>query len=57
MINQDIVKQAAENGLPALKELIEKLPKEEALKAIGIMAILGVAYKTIRIIAEIVMKK
>ena len=43
--------------MPALKELFEKLPKEEALKGIGIMVILGFSALVINTIKEIVMKK
>lgn len=57
MITKEIVKNAAEDGLPALKELFEKLPKEDGLKGLGILAILGIGYKIIAIIREIVLAK
>lgn len=52
-----LVKAAADQGLPALKELFNKLPKEDALKGIGILAILGVAQKAFIAIVEIVKGK
>lgn len=57
MITESIVQQAANNGLPALKELFEKLPKDDALKGIGILAILGVGYAIIEAIKDIVKAK
>lgn len=57
MISKAIVKQAADNGLPALKNLFEKLSKEDALKGIGILAILGVGHKIIEAIKDIVLAK
>lgn len=57
MITKSIVKQAADNGLPALKDLFEKLSKEDALKALGILAIIGVGYKIIEAIRIIVLNK
>ncbi len=57
MITKSLVKQAADSGLPALKDLFEKLPKEDALKGLGILVILGVAYKAIETIRDIVMAK
>lgn len=52
-----LVKAAADQGLPALKELFNKLPKEDALKGIGVLAILGVAQKAFITIVEIVKGK
>ena len=57
MITKSIVKQAADSGLPALKDLFEKLPKEDALKGLAILAILGVGYKIIEAIKDIVTAK
>lgn len=57
MITTDMVKKAAENGLPGLKSLFEKLPKEDCLKGLGIMVILGVSTVAINTIKEIVMNK
>lgn len=52
-----LVKAAADQGLPALKELFNKLPKEDALKGIGVLAILGVAQTAFIAIVEIVKGK
>lgn len=57
MVTKGIIKEAAEGGLPALKELFDKLSKEDALKGLGILAILGVGYKIIEAIREIVLAK
>ncbi len=57
MITKDLVKNAAQGGLPALRDLFDKLPKEDALKGIGILLILGVGYKVIEAIKEIVLSK
>lgn len=57
MVTKGVIKVAAEGGLPALKELFDKLSKEDALKGFGILAILGVCYKTIEVIREIVLAK
>ncbi len=57
MVTKGIIKEAAQGGLPALKELFDKLPKEDALKGLGILAILGVGYKVIEVIREIVLAK
>lgn len=56
-VNFDMVKQAVDSGVPAMKELASKVPKEQAAAVIGIMVILGVAYKTIDSIKEIILKK
>lgn len=57
MITKEIIENTNSQGMPALKELFEKLPKEEALKGIGIMVILGLSALVINTIKEIVMKK
>lgn len=57
MITESNVKQAVDGGLPALKDLFDKLPKEDALKGLGILAILGVGYKIIETIKDIVVRK
>lgn len=57
MVTKEIIKDAAHDGLPTLKELFGKLSKEDALKGLGILAILGVGYKIIEAIKEIVMEK
>lgn len=57
MITESNVKQAVDRGLPALKDLFDKLPKEDALKGLGILAILGVGYKIIETIKDIVVRK
>ncbi len=57
MVTKAIIKQAAQGGLPALKDLFDKLPKEDALKGLGILAILGVGYKVIEAIKDLVMSK
>lgn len=57
MVTKEIIKDAVHDGMPALKELFDKLSKEDALKGLGILAILGVGYKIIEAIKEIVMAK
>lgn len=57
MVNEEIISQAADKGLPALKELFEKLPKEDALKGFGILAIMGVGCAIIKAIKDIVLAK
>lgn len=57
MINEKVIAEAANAGLPALNELFNKLSKEDALKGIGIMAVLGIGYKVIDTILEIVRSK
>ena len=56
-ITLETVKKAADGGLPALKDLAEKVPKEQAAVVIGMLVICGVAYKTIEIIKDIMMNK
>lgn len=57
VINEEIIKKAADAGLPSLKELFEKLPKEEALKGLGLLAIAFVSWTTIIEIRKIVLAK
>ena len=57
MVNTEMVKEAVNNGIPAIKNLLEKLDKEDALKAIGIFAILGIGKHVIDAVKDIVTKK
>ena len=57
MINEEIIRKAAEDGLPALKELFEKLPKEDAKKGLGILAIMFVSWTAITELRKIVLAK
>ena len=57
MVNTEMVKEAVNNGIPAIKNLLEKLDKEDALKAIGILAILGIGKHVIDAVKDIVPKK
>lgn len=57
MITEEMIGLAANQGNQALKKLFENLPKEDALKGLGIMVIAGFAYYTIKQISEIVLKK
>ena len=57
MVTTEIVQEAANKGLEALKVLFEKLNKEDVLKAIGILVISGVGIKTIEAIRDIVKDK
>ena len=57
MVTEEIVKSALNAGLPNLKELFEKLPKEDSLKALGILVISSVGWGIIQVIKEIVMHK
>ena len=57
MINEEIIKKSAEDGLPALKELFEKLPKEDAKKGLGILAIMFVSWTAITELRKIVLAK
>lgn len=55
MVTTEIIKNAAQDGLPALIDLFKNLSKEDALKGLGILAILGLGYKIIDAIREIVL--
>lgn len=57
MVTYEMVEQAFKEGLPGLKELFNKLPKEDCLKALGILVIMGVGITIINTIKEIVMAK
>ena len=50
-------KEALNGGIPGLKVLFDKLDKEDALKAIGILVILGVGKYVIDAVKDIVTKK
>ena len=57
MINKEIITAASEAGLPAIKELFNKLSKEDALKGLGLMIILGISKMAIEAVKDIVMNK
>lgn len=57
MINEEIIKKTADAGLPSLKELFNNLSKEDALKGIGIMIILGIGKHAIETVRDIVLSK
>ena len=57
MLDNNVLLQAVQGGIPALKNLFEKLSKEDALKGIGILSIMGVGYKVIDAIKDIVEQK
>ena len=57
MINEVIIKKAAEAGLPALKELFNNIPKEDILRALGILATTAVSWKGIDAIMKICMSR
>ena len=57
MVTTSMVEEAYKGGIPELKKLFENLPKEDCLKGIGIMVIMGITIETIRIIKEIVISK
>ena len=57
MVNKEIITSASEAGLPALKELFNKLSKEDALKGLGLMIILGISKMAIEAVKDIVMNK
>lgn len=57
MITTSMVEEAYKKGLPELKHLFENLPKEDSLKGLGIMVILGISIITINAIKEIVISK
>lgn len=56
MVTKEMVSEASKKGLQGLKELVENLPKEDVLKAIGLMVLLGVSYAVIEAVKEIVLK-
>ena len=57
MITPTMVEEAYKSGLPALKQLFEKLPKEDSLKGLGLMVIMGISIATINVIKDIVTSK
>lgn len=57
MINEEIIRKAAEAGLPALKELFNKIPKEDILRALGILSTTLISWKTIEEIRKICMSR
>lgn len=57
MITTTMVEESFNKGLPELKNLFEKLPKEDCLKGLGIMVILGLSTVAINAIKEIVLQK
>ncbi len=57
MVTTENVKEALNGGIPGLKVLFDKLDKEDALKAIGILVILGVGKYVIDAVKDIVTNK
>lgn len=57
MITKEIIEGTAKKGLPELKVLFEKLSPEDALKGLGLLAIIGVASSAFIAIKEIVLTK
>lgn len=57
MITEEIVKNAAQQGMPALESLFKNLSKEDALKGLGLLVILGITGTALKIVKEIVMGK
>ena len=57
MINEEIIRKAAEAGLPALKELFNKIPKEDILRALGILATTLISLKAIEEVRKICMSR
>ena len=57
MVTYEMVEQALNDGLPGLKELFNKLSKEDCLKALGILVLMGVGLAIINTVKEIVMAK
>ena len=57
MINEEIIRKAAETGLPALKELFNKIPKEDILRALGILATTLISWKAIEEVRKICMSR
>ena len=57
MVNKEIITATSEAGLPALKELFNKLSKEDALKGLGLMIILGISKMAIDAVKDIVKNK
>lgn len=58
MIDENIIaKTFNQGGIPALEELFKNLPKEDALKGIGILTILGISSLAIKAVIDIVKLK
>lgn len=57
MVTTDVVANAAHAGIPALKELFNKLSKEDALKALGTLVVLGISKYAIDAVKDIVLHK
>ena len=57
MITASMVEEAYKKGLPELKHLFENLPKEDCLKGLGLMVIMGISIVTINVIKDIVTSK
>ena len=57
MITEKLIKTAASQGLPALEELFEKLSRDDAIKGLAMLVILGVSRKTVEVIRDIVLAK
>ena len=57
MITASMVEEAYKKGLPELKQLFENLPKEDCLKGLGLMVILGISTVAINVVKEIVTSK
>lgn len=57
MVTTELVANAANAGIPALKELFNRLPKDDALKALGIMVVLGISKYAIDAVKDIVLHK
>lgn len=57
MINEEIIRKAEEAGLPALKELFNKIPKEDILRALGILSTTLISWKAIEEVRNICMSR
>lgn len=57
MITGAMINEAYKKGLPELKQLFENLPKEDCLKGLGLMVILGISTVAINVVKEIVTSK
>ena len=57
MVTTELVANAAHAGIPALKELFNKLSKEDALKALGTLVVLGISKYAIDAVKDIVLHK
>ena len=57
MVTTELVANAANAGIPALKELFNKLPKDDALKTLGTLVVLGISKYAIDAVKDIVLHK